>query len=95
MEIQDAYKEKMAAQLKEWSAQINLLEAKAKNAAADLRVKRAEELHELRAKQHAAYEKMKELEKASGEAWEQVKDTAEKIWADLKTGVAEAHAKFK
>ena len=95
MGIQDAYKQKMAAQLKEWSAQINLLEAKVENAGADMKVKRAKELHELRAKQRAASEKMKELEKASGEAWEQVKETVDKIWDDLKTGVVDAHYKFK
>ena len=95
MEIQDAYKQKMAAQLKEWSAQIDLLEAKMENAGADMKVRRAKELHELRAKQHAASEKMKELGKASGEAWLQVKETADKIWEDLKAGVAEAHSKFK
>ena len=95
MELQEAYKQKMAAQLKEWGAQINLLEAKVENAGADMRVKRAEQLHELRAKQRAASEKMKELEKDSGEAWEQVKETADKIWDDLKSGVADAHSKFK
>ena len=95
MEIQDAYKQKMAAQLKEWSAQIDLLEAKVENAGADMKVKRAKQLHELRAKQRAATEKMKELGKASGAAWEQVKVTADKIWDDLKVGVADAHSKFK
>ena len=95
MEIQDAYKQKMAAQLKEWSAQIDLLEAKVENVGADMKVKRAKQLHELRAKQRAATEKMKELGKASGAAWEQVKTTADKIWDDLKTGVADAQSKFK
>lgn len=95
MEIQDAYKQKMAAQLKEWGAQIDLLEAKMENMGADMKVKRAQELRELRAKQHAASEKMKELGKASGEAWGQVKETADKIWEDLKAGVIEAHSKFK
>jgi hypothetical protein len=95
MEIKDAYKQKRAAQLKEWGAQIDLFEAKVENAGADLRVKRAEALHELRAKQRTASEKMHELEKASGEAWEQVKETADQIWDDLKAGVAAAHSKFK
>ncbi|MEO8342428.1 MAG: hypothetical protein ABI536_01305 [Gallionella sp.] len=95
MEIQDAYKQKMAAQLKEWSAQIDLLEAKAENAGADMKVKRTKQLHELRAQQHAASEKMKELGKASGAAWEQVKVTTDKIWDDLKAGVADAQSKFK
>ncbi len=95
MEIQDAYKQKMAAQLKEWSAQIDLFEAKIENAGADMKIKHADELRELHAKQYAASEKMKELGKASGEAWEQVKETADKIWDDLKIGVASAHSKFK
>jgi glycerol-3-phosphate cytidylyltransferase-like family protein len=95
MEIQDAYKQKMAAQLKEWSAQIDLLEAKVENAGADMKVKRTKQLHELRAKQRAASEKIKELGKASGAAWEQVKVTADKIWDDLKAGVADAQSKFK
>ena len=58
MEIKDAYKQKMAAQLKEWGAQIDLLEAKAENAGADIKVKHAKAIHELRAKQRAASEKM-------------------------------------
>jgi hypothetical protein len=94
MEINDAYKQKMAAQLKEWNAQIKLLEARVENAGADIKVKHAQAIHELHAKQRAATEKMKELEKASGDVWEQAKKTADKIWDDLKTGLAEAHAKF-
>lgn len=60
-----------------------------------MKVKRANELYELRAKQRAASETMKALEKAGGEAWEQVKETADKIWNHLKAGVADAHSKFK
>ena len=95
MEIQIAYKQKMAAQLKEWGAQINLLEAKVVSAEADIKIGYAKQLHELRAKQRVASNKMRELGNASGEAWEQAKETADKIWDDLKAGVADAHAKFK
>jgi recombinational DNA repair ATPase RecF len=95
MEMQNAYKQKREAQLKEWGAQINLMEAKLENMGADLKVKRAEQIQALRAQQHNASEKMKELGKASGEAWEQVKVTADKVWDDLKSGVADAHSKFK
>ncbi len=94
MEIQEAYRQKRAAQLQEWTAQINFLEARAANAGADMAVRRAETLQALRAKQRAAAEKMLELEKSTGEAWEQVKDTADKIWDELKAGVAEARSKF-
>jgi prefoldin subunit 5 len=95
MEIQEAYKQKMAAQLKEWDAQISLLEARVESAGADIKVSRARQLNELRAKQTAASEKMLELGKASGAAWDQVKVTADKVWADLKTGVEAARSTFK
>ena len=39
--------------------------------------------------------KMKELGAASGAAWEQVKDTADKIWDEMKAGLAAVQAKFK
>lgn len=94
MELQNAYKQKRAAQLHEWSAQIDLLEAKAANVGADVEVKRAEELQELREKLHSASQKMKEFEKTSGDAWDEVKKTADIIWDDLKAGVAAAHSKF-
>jgi hypothetical protein len=95
VEVQDAYRQKMRAQLKEWSAQMNLLEARLDNVSADLRVKRSEQLHELRARHRAAAEKMKELGKSTGEAWEQVKETADKMWDDFKAGLTEAQSKFK
>jgi archaellum component FlaC len=95
MDIQNAYKQKREAQLKEWGAQINLMEAKLENVSADMKVKGAEQIQALRAQQHSASEKMKELGKATGEAWEDVKTTADKVWDDLKSGVAEAHSKFK
>ncbi len=95
MEMKDAYRQKMGAQLKEWSAQINLLEARLDNLGADLKVTRAEQLHELRAKHRAAAEKMKELGKSTGEAWEQAKGTADKLWDDFKAGLTDAQSKFK
>lgn len=95
MELKNAYRRKLAAQLKEWGAQINLLEAKVENAGADARIKGAMELDNLRAKQRAASAKLKEMEKAGSEAWGQLKETADTIWADLKAGVADAQARFK
>jgi hypothetical protein len=68
MDIQIAYKQKMAAQLHEWSAQLDLLEAKVENAGADVEIKRAKELNELRTKLKVASQKMTEFEKTSGDA---------------------------
>lgn len=95
MEIKDAYKQKMDTQLREWGAQIDLLEAKIENAGADARIKHAGELHELRAKWLVASEKMQEFERSGGEAWGEVKKATDKIWEDIKLGVSNAHAKLK
>ncbi len=95
MDIQEAYKQKKSAQLKEWGAQLKLLEAKAENAGADLKVQHAEMMQSLRLKQRTASEKLKEMGTASAEAWDDVKVTADKVWDDLKSGMADAHAKFK
>lgn len=94
MDLHEAYKQKRAAQLKEWSAQISLLDAKLENAEANVKLKYADELNQLRARQDAAVVKMNELTKASGEAWVQARDTADKMWEELKTGVDAARAKF-
>ena len=95
MQIEEAYRQKKTAQLKEWSAQLDLLDAKVNNAGADIKLKHAMELDDLRVKHRTASAKLQDLEKASGEAWEQLQITADKIWEDLKAGMAEAHARFK
>ena len=95
MKTKNEYIESLTLELKEWSAQIDVLAANAESAAADAKLKYAEELAELRTKQHAAAAKIQELEEASDDAWVTVKDTAVEVWDDLKSGLASAVAKFK
>ena len=95
MELQIAYKKKMAAQLKEWGAQLDLMEAKAKNLNADIEVKRASELYDLREKLNSAAIKMNEYEKTTGEAWDEIRVTADNVWDEIKTGFSSALLKFK
>lgn len=95
MEIEQAYKLKRAAQLKEWGAQLDLLEAQAENTNADVRVHDALQLDDLRARQRAASSNLQELEAVGSDAWEQTKEAADRIWEDLKAGMAQAHARFK
>ena len=95
MKDQDTYKARMAAQLQEWGDQIDVLEARAERAGAELKVKTAESIRDLRSKQHAAAAKLSELNAATGEAWDSLKLSADKLWEDLKTGVAAARDKFR
>ncbi len=95
MKTKEEYIESLASELKEWSAQIDLLAIKTENAAAHVKLRYIEELNALRAKQHEAAAKIKELHETSGDAWETVKETADQVWADLRAGLASAVSKFK
>lgn len=94
MENRDAYKEKMAAQLEAWSDQIDALDVRVMNADAEIKLQRAEEMHELRVRRNHASEKMKELDEASVEAWGHVSKRTAKVMENLKTGVNAAQARF-
>lgn len=95
MKSKEEYIESLAAQLKEWSEEIDALNVKMENAADDVKRHHAEEVEALRAKQRAATEKMQELKEASGDAWDAIKETADQVWDDLKAGVTSVMAKFK
>ena len=51
MDSKEAYKQKLNAQIKEWNAQINLLNAKIENKGADMKLKYSKELDALKEKQ--------------------------------------------
>ena len=77
MKTKEEYIDSLAAELKEWSAQIDALTVKAEAAAEDVKLKYHAEIDALRVKQATAAEKIKELEASGGDAWESVKETAE------------------
>ncbi|MGZ8182863.1 MAG: sll1863 family stress response protein [Methylobacter sp.] len=95
MKTKDEYIDNLAAELKDWGTQIDLLTAKTENVAAHIRVKYIQELNDLHAKQQKAIDKMEELQENGGEAWETVKVATDKIWDDLRLGLASASSKFK
>ena len=90
-----AYEEKLDAQLKEWSAQIALLKAKADNAKADAKIEYYKTIEALQHKQDEAGTKLHELKNAGDEAWEDLKTGAEKAWEEVKTAFQSAVSKFK
>lgn len=92
MALYAANREKMEAQLNVYAAQIKLLEAKIESASTDLKLHRASQVNQLRAKQREAAEKLTQMKNATSAAWEQAKATADKVWDDLKTGIANAHS---
>ncbi|MBF0169575.1 MAG: coiled coil domain-containing protein [Nitrospinae bacterium] len=91
----EAYEKKFNAQLKEWSAQIALLKAKAVNATADANLDYHQAVESLQKKRDEASAKYHELKSASDDAWDDVKGGAERAWEEVKTAYHDAVSKFK
>ena len=90
-----AFEEKFAAQLKEWSAEIALLKAKADKARAEVKIEYYKTLETLQGKQDVARTKLKELRSAGDDAWEDVKAGAENVWTEIKAVFQNAASRFK
>ncbi|WP_296424548.1 coiled coil domain-containing protein [Yoonia sp.] len=90
-----AYAQKLEARLDQWRAEIDSLQAKAKEAGADAELKYHDQLAELRAKQKKARESLDDLNKAQGEAWKDLKSGMEAAWDDLGKAVRKAADRFR
>ncbi len=95
MGLKEAYQEKMEAQVKEWSAKLQEMKAKADQATADAKIEMYKHIDELRAKKEAAQHKLNEIKGASAESWEALKAGSEKTLEDLKQTWASMKAKFR
>jgi uncharacterized coiled-coil DUF342 family protein len=95
MKNREEHIDKLAAQLKEWSAKIDELESVARVAKADVKAGYENQIKQLKEKQADSMKKLQELKGASAEAWEILKAGAETSWADLKKAVTAATEKFK
>ncbi len=95
MKSREEYIDKLAAQLKEWSAKIDELESKANAAKADVKAGYENQIKQLKDKQDAAKQRLQELKGSSTDAWDTLKAGAEKAWADLHNAVQAAKEKFK
>lgn len=94
MSLKDAYIDKLKVQLDEWSADIDRLEAKARQADADLRIKYETQLTTLKIKRDEARVKLTELRASAGDAWQELKKGSDEAWEVIKHAVAEARRKF-
>jgi uncharacterized coiled-coil DUF342 family protein len=95
MSMKDAYQKKMEAQLKEWSAKIDALKAKADKAGAEQKIKYYEHIESLRTRQRNLREKLDKLRASSGTAWEELRGSVEHAWDELKNAVERVGKKFK
>jgi hypothetical protein len=92
--LKDAYIDKLKNQLDEWSADIDVLEVRVREADAKLRLKYESQLALLKVKRDEAKIKLIELQKSTGEAWQELRKGSDEAWGSIKKAVAEARKKF-
>ena len=89
------YIERLAAQLKVWGAEIDVLKAKAGKETVEVKIAIHKEVEILNKKMQDAQKKLKDLGKKTGDAWESLAEGANKAWNDLREAMHQAGEKFK
>jgi uncharacterized coiled-coil DUF342 family protein len=95
MKSREEYINKLAAQLKEWSAKVDELESKAHETKADVKTEYEKQIRQMKDKRDTAMQKLQELKGASTDAWDALKAGSEAAWAELKNAVTAAKERFK
>ena len=95
MDEKKVYQEKIEAQLKEASAKIAELAAKADKAQADAKLQYQEQINSLRTMRDELNRKLMRLNDSGEAAWEDVKKGLEDAWSDLKRAIDNAVSQFK
>lgn len=95
MDKNEAYKQKIEAELELVQAKLAEYKAQMKISAADAHLKYSRSVDEIEQKLDATKAKLKELSETGEDAWEDVKERVESAWETLRTVVAEAAGKLK
>ncbi len=95
MSNRDDYVEKMKAKIDEWNADLAKLEARSREAEADMRLKYDQQIQELREQRQKTEERLKELQRAGEESWEQMRDGMESAWDEMNRAFREAADRFR
>lgn len=95
MDRKEDYLERLEAQLKEWKAKIDTLEARISQVSAEKKAEFSGEIEELRKKKAIVNEKLDELEKAGAGLWDTLKQGVDKAAAELKEALDKAISRFK
>jgi chromosome segregation ATPase len=95
MSSRDAYVEKMKARIDEWNADMAQLEAKARGAQADARLKYDEQIQALKKHRQEAQERLREVQSASEESWERLREGMEAAWNDMSKAFRDAADRFR
>jgi hypothetical protein len=91
----DAERQKLEARLAQWKADIDRLEAQAREAEADMRIRYLKEVESLRAQQREMQGKLDQLREAGEKASQDMLDGAEQAWRAFGESVRTALSRFR
>ena len=94
MSEREAYIEKAKAQLDQWNAEIDKLEARAREASADGEIAYRETLQDLRGKRDALEQKLNETRQSGEAAWSDMKAGMDAAWNNLSAAITKAQSRF-
>jgi hypothetical protein len=95
MDKKEIYIENLEAQLREWSAKIDMLKIKADKVKAETKAEYDKHIAALRAKREVARQKLDEFKNKSGEAGDTLKTGIKNAWDDLHDALNAAIEKFR
>lgn len=91
MDIKEqAYQQKMEAQLKQWKAKIDIAEARAEQVSADAKIKYVEQLETIDEKYEQAQEKLAALQDASEDAYKEIRQGLDRAIQELSDSMSKA-----
>ena len=95
MAKKDEYFAMMESQIKKWDAEVDHLNAKAKQMSADARARYEEQIKAMRVDRDTAYSKLREMRTASESAWQQMQSGVDAAWTSMKNALDKASSQFK
>jgi DNA repair ATPase RecN len=95
MSKRDAFVNRLKAQLDEWNADLDRLEARMRGAETGLKMKYEERMAALRRQRDEAKRRLSQIQEAAEDSWEHLKQGTEDAWAALKGAVARALDEFR
>ena len=97
MEGQDrkeAYRQKIEAQLDEWSAKIDQLKARARQLDADARIELDRRIKDLRERRENLTKQLADLQKSGGDAWHSLRRGIDSALDELRDAWEKAKSRF-
>jgi len=90
----DAYKQKTRAKIKEMKAKMQILEASAEKAGADMRIKYQKNLEEWKSRFDEVEMRLNELSSSTGNAWDDMRSDIDAAVNELSDAIESAKMRF-